>query len=102
MPAISRQDDKASTGHTCSSTAGVDASQFSVFANGRAVVRPGDRLQPHTIKECFGDKCFCVPHSAKVNSGSGSVFAQGRPVARSDDSADQGSMLRGSPNVFAG
>ena len=102
MPQISRNNDKASTGHTCSSTAGVDASQFSVFANGRAVVRPGDRLQPHTIKECFGDKCFCVPHSAKVNSGSGSVFAQGVPVARVGDSADRGSMIQGSPNVFAG
>jgi uncharacterized Zn-binding protein involved in type VI secretion len=102
MPQISRNNDKASTGHSCSSTAGVNASQFSVFANGRAVVRPGDKLQPHTILRCFGNKCFCVGHRAKVNSGSGSVFAQGVPVARVGDSADRGSMIQGSPNVFAG
>ena len=102
MPQISRNNDKATTGHSCSATAGVDASQFSVFANGRAVVRPGDKLQPHTILRCFGDKCVCVGHRAKVNSGSGSVFAQGVPVARVGDSADQGSMIQGSPNVFAG
>ena len=102
MPQISRNNDKASTGHSCSSTAGVDASQFSVFANGIAVVRPGDKLQPHTILRCFGKKCVCVPHRAQVNSGSGSVFAQGVPVARVGDSADRGAMIQGSPNVFAG
>ena len=64
-------------------TAGVDASQFSVFANGIAVVRPGDKLQPHTIlKNALAKNVFVCPIELQVNSGSGSVFAQGIPVAR--------------------
>jgi len=102
MPAVSRNRiDLASTGHLCDSTAGVRASQFSVFANGISILRPGDRLLPHTILRCFGKKCLCVNHPAKVNRGSPNVFIQGVPVARRGDSADKGKMLRGSPNVFA-
>ena len=102
MPAVSRNRiDLAATGHTCDSTAGVRASQFSVFANGISILRPGDRLLPHTILVCFGKKCVCVNHPAKVNRGSPNVFIQGVPVARRGDSADAGRMIQGSPNVFA-
>ena len=104
MPAVSRNRiDLAATGHTCTRKIGVKASQFSVFANGdkNPIVRPGDRLLPHTILRCFGKKCICVDHPAKVNRGSPNVFIQGVPVARRGDSADAGRMLRGSPNVFA-
>ena len=100
MPAVSRNRiDLAATGHACTTKIGVQASQFTVFSNGRAVLRPGDRLLPHTILVCCPARC--VRHNAKVNRGSPNVFIQGRPVARKRDSADRGRMLQGSPNVFA-
>ena len=103
MPAISRDKvDLASTGHTCSPTAGCKATAGSVFINGIKVLRPGDKLLPHLILVCKGKKCFCIPHKAKINRGSSTVFAEGKPVARRGDSADRGRMLRGSSNVFAG
>jgi len=103
MPAISRDRiDLATTGHTCDATAGCKATASSVFINGMRVLRPGDRLLPHTILVCVSKKCFCVPHPAKVNKGSSTVFAEGKPVARRGDSADRGMMIGGSFNVFAG
>ena len=95
---VSRHGDKCFTGHACNFTAPVIASQFTVFANGIPVLRPGDKVAPHTI--LFGR--FCVPHFAKVNAGSSTVFAEGIPVARLGDSTDQGTMMQGAPNVFAG
>ena len=103
MPAISRDRiDRARTGHLCTTSIGCKATASSVFINGRRVLRPGDRLLPHTILVCIGDDCYCVGHPAKINRGSRQVFAEGKPVARRGDSADRGSMSRGSPNVFAG
>ncbi len=103
MPAVSRDRiDKAATGHLCSVTAGCISTARSVFINGRRVLRPGDRLLPHTILFCTPDGCYCKNHPAKVNMGSRQVFAEGIPVARKGDSADRGRMLHGSPNVFAG
>ena len=101
MPAVSRNRiDLAATGHGCITKIGVRASQYSVFANGISVLRPGDRLLPHTILVC-DPKCKCIPHPAKVNRGSPNVFIQNIPVARKGDSADFGRMIQGSPNVFA-
>jgi uncharacterized Zn-binding protein involved in type VI secretion len=103
MPAISRDRiDLAATGHSCDATAGCISTARSVFINGRRVLRPGDRLLPHTILVCTADGCYCTGHPAKVNMGSRQVFAEGRPVARIGDSADRGRMIQGSPNVFAG
>jgi len=105
MPAISRHIiDLAATGHGCDSTAGVFASQYSVFANGvnNPVLRFSDRLMPHTIIFCTPDGCSCISHDAIVKGGSSTVFAEGVPVARVGDSADRGAMIQGSPNVFAG
>jgi len=100
MPAISRhRRDLARTGHACTAVIGVRASQFTVFANDTAVLRPGDSLLPHTILVCCPPRC--VGHSARVNRGSPTVFAQGIPVARKGDSADFGRMIMGSRNVFA-
>lgn len=99
MPAISRDiRDLAKTGHLCTLFRGVKATQSSVFANGSAVLRPGDPLLPHNIKIGF----LCKGHPAVVKAGSRTVFAEGRPVARFGDSADFGAMIQGSPNVFAG
>lgn len=101
MPAVSRDRiDLARTGHACTTAIGCSATARSVFVNGRRVLRPGDRLLPHTILVCCPPKC--VGHPAKVNSGSRQVFAEGVPVARIGDSADRGRMIGGSPNVFAG
>tara|TARA_Y100000748_G_scaffold281631_1_gene261368 strand:+ start:223 stop:531 length:309 start_codon:yes stop_codon:yes gene_type:complete len=102
MPKISRDKiDRARTGHGCHKTIGCKASQRSVFANGRKILRPGDRLLPHKIPK--GKPVpKCVNHPAKINRGSRTVFIGGRPVARKGDSADKGKMINGSPNVFAG
>ena len=97
MPQISRNKDLAATGHTCTAVVPVIASQFTVFSNGIAVARPGDRCAPHTIK-----KIECVDHPANINQGSSTVFAEGIPVARVGDSTDRGAMIQGAPNVFAG
>ena len=103
MPAISRdRRDLAATGHPCTTRIGCRATVSSVFANGSRVLRPGDRLLPHTIIFCTPDGCQCINHPAKINRGSSTAFAEGRPVARRGDSADKGSMSGGSPNVFAG
>jgi len=100
MPGISRDlRDLAFTGHGCTRVIGVKAMQRSVFANGSAVLRPGDPLLPHTIEVCCPLRC--VGHPAVVNSGSFNVFAEGIPVARRFDSADFGFMIGASANVFA-
>jgi uncharacterized Zn-binding protein involved in type VI secretion len=91
--------DKIATGHPCSATANIaGAFQVAVFAGGEPVSCPGDLIAPHTIK--VGK--FCVPHAAKVNTGSFAVFAFGRPVARIGDSADFGAIITGTPLVLAG
>ena len=103
MPKLSRDIiDLAATGHSCHRVIGVKATARTVFANDRKVLRPGDRLLPHTIMVCTADGCYCADHPAKVNRGSFRVFAEGKPVARKGDSADRGAMIHGSPNVFAG
>jgi len=100
MPAISRDlIDLAYTGHGCTRAIPVKATQGSVFANGKAMLRPGDPLLPHTIPVCCPLRC--VPHLAVVFGFSPNVFAQGRQVSRKYDSADFGRMIMGSPNVFA-
>ena len=98
MPAISKNLDLAATGHLCTPVIGVQASQFSVRANGKPILRPGDWCLPHTIKCAPG----CCGHEAQINRGSSSVFAMGIPVARIGDSTDFGAMIEGSNNVFAG
>lgn len=103
MPAISRDiRDLAATGHSCDRVIGVKATARTVFANGAKVLRPGDRLLPHTILVCTADGCYCEGHKAIVKSGSRTVFAEGIPVARKGDKADRGKMIHGSRNVFAG
>lgn len=98
MPAISRHKDRCRTGHKCSSTAPVNASQYSVFANGKPILVRGDRLATHFI--LFGFKC--VKHPAKLSGSSSSVFIKGIGVGRRGDRADFGAMTGASSNVFAG
>ena len=98
MPRISRNMDRCRTGHPCTASAPVKATQFTVFANGKPLLRKGDPVVPHTI--LVGIKCLI--HGAKVNRASTTVFADGIGVARRGDRADKGAMTGASPNVFAG
>jgi len=98
MPRISRHRDRCKTGHPCTGSAPVNASQYGVFVNNKPILRKGDSVQPHTIK--VGLKCLI--HGAKVNRGSSRVFARGIGVARRGDSTDKGAMVGASANVFAG
>jgi len=98
MPRISRNKDRCRTGHGCSRSAPVNASQRSVFANGKPILRRGDKVATHFIK--FGTKC--IPHRARLSGSSRSVFVQGIGVGRRGDKADFGSMKGASFNVNAG
>ena len=104
MPAVSRHRDRCKTGHKCTKSAPVNASQYTVFANGKPLLRRGDQVQPHTILVPGPPPNFpkCLIHNASVKGSSRRVFAQGIGVARRGDRADKGSMSGRSPNVFAG
>ncbi len=98
MPRISRHRDRCRTGHTCTGSAPVNTTQYSVFANGKPVLRKSDPVQPHTIRVGI----VCLIHPAKINQASRSVFANGIGVARRGDSTDKGAMTGASGNVVAG
>lgn len=98
MPKVSRNGDMCATGHLCTKKAPVRASQFSVFANGKPVLRRGDKVKPHTILV----PPFCKVHAAKVKGASSKVFARGIGIARRGDSADFGAMVGASQDVVAG
>ena len=98
MPKISRHGDRCKTGHLCSRTAPVLASQRSVFANGRRILVRGNRVKPHKIRRGIR----CIPHKAKLSGSSRSVFVQGIGVGRKGDRADFGAMIGASLNVSAG
>lgn len=101
MPAAARaQDiDTISTGHACDGTAQIRGTlQSSVFINGNLAAVDGDLIAPHTILSGG----VCVPHTAYVNEGSSSVFFEGIAAARVGDSADAGSIITGSSDVFIG
>ncbi len=95
---MSRNGDKCFTGHGCSFTAPVIASQFEVTSEGKPNLRLGDKVAPHVIR--VGK--YCVPHRARVNRGSTSVFVKGIPAARIGDSTDKGALYKGATTVFAG
>ena len=98
MPRISRHKDRCRTGHACSTTAPVNASHYTVFANGKPLLKRGDRVAPHTIR--IGIRC--VPHRAKLTGSSRTVFVKGIGVGRKGDRADRGAMTGASFDVFAG
>lgn len=97
MPRVSRNMDRCRTGHPCTGSAPVKATQFTVFANGKPLLRKGDPVVPHTI--LVGIKCLI--HGAKVNRASTTVFADGIGVARRGDSTDKGAMTGASDDVVA-
>jgi hypothetical protein len=101
MPRISRNKDRCRTGHLCSTTAPVNASQFTVFANDKAILIRGDRVGRHTIL-IPTDPPRCVGHRAKLTGSSRTVFVRNIGVGRKGDRADFGAMIGASFNVFAG
>ncbi len=101
MPRISRNKDRCRTGHRCSSTAPVNASQSTVFANGKPILVRGDRVAPHTIL-VPGTPPKCVAHRARLTGSSRSVFVGNIGVGRIGDRADRGSMIGASFDVSAG
>jgi len=102
MPRISRHKDRCRTGHLCSSTAPVNASQYSVFANGKPILKRGDRVAPHFILKTAGGRPRCINHPAKLSGSSFTVFVKGVGVGRRGDRADRGAMTGASFDVFAG
>lgn len=102
MPRISRHKDRCRTGHLCSSTAPVNASQYTVFANGKPILKRGDRVAPHFILKTAGGRPRCINHPAKLSGSSFTVFVKGVGVGRRGDRADKGAMTGASFDVFAG
>ena len=100
MPKLCRDYDLGTTGHGCDVVIGVEATQFTVRANGIPVARLNDPTRPHTRPAPPPPPC--IPHMAKVNVGSSTVRAQGISVARVGDSYDGGQMIEGSNNVYSG
>ena len=98
MPAVVRVEDTLSTGHGCVGTTTLaSANQGSVFVNGILAAVVGAPTVAHPVPP----DPPCAPHVANLNAGSPNVFIEGIPVGRIGDSADAGSMISGSPNVFA-
>lgn len=101
MPRISRHRDKCRTGHLCSTTAPVLASQYSVFANNKPILVKGNKVAPHKILKP-GKPPKCIPHRARLTGSSMNVFIKNIGVGRRGDRADRGAMVQASFNVFAG
>jgi uncharacterized Zn-binding protein involved in type VI secretion len=102
MPRISRHKDRCRTGHLCNKTAPVNASQYTVFANGKPILVRGDRVGKHSILKTVGGRPRCVTHKAKLSGSSRRVFVKGTGVGRKGDKADKGAMTGASFDVFAG
>ena len=101
MPRISRNKDRCRTGHQCSTSAPVNASQYTVFAEGKPILVRGDKVAPHFIKKKTPPP-KCIPHKAKLTGSSRSVFVKNIGVGRKGDRADKGSMTGAAFTVHAG
>ena len=98
MPAVCRVGDSLSTGHACTGTTTIASSNTdgTVKANGIYGAVAGTPTVSHEIR----DGLLCVPHIAFLNEGSPNVKIGGIPWGRVGDSADNGAMILGSPNVL--
>ena len=94
MPAISREGDTLTTGHSCTSQTQLDTpTQSTVFANG---IQVGLHVSDIT-KHPGGGK----HNAAKTTEGSPTVFAEGIAVLRVGSGNDCGHKItEGSPDVF--
>ncbi len=100
MPRVSRNKDRCITKHKCDPTAPVIARQYSVFANGKAILTRGSRVGRHFYKPGL----VCVLHANQIlNASSQTVFAEGIGVGRKGDRADGKGFMKGaSQDVIAG
>ena len=99
MPKVTRIGDSLSTGHGCDGTTTIADSNtdHTVTANSIPINVIGAPTVVHDIPS--GDSC--VPHTDVIHVGSPNVFINGIAVGRIGDSTDAGSMISGSPNVYA-
>ena len=105
MPRISRHRDKCRTGHKCDTTAPLLASQFTVFAEGKPILKRGDKVAPHVLSNPAYPPTPppCIPHkNQKLKTSSFRVFVKGIGVGRKGDKADFGSMIGAARTVHAG
>lgn len=101
MPAAARIEDKIITGHLCTIVAKIGPTpiQTKVTINSMIAAVKGDMIEPHK----FLPGSSCVDHPLqKVKEGSSTVTIGGIPAARIGDKADEGAIIKGSPNVFIG
>lgn len=89
MPPVARQNDQFNTGHRSPPQSSLTGPSQDVFANGLGVERQGDPSVPHR-------------HVVNIVSGSDTVFVNSKPIARVGDKIDSGTIIQGSPDVFAG
>lgn len=106
MPGVARVGDTVNTGHGCDATTTILAtgSSSNVYVNGLRAALQGTELAPHNITNPapVPPNPPCISHPGqKVNSGSSKVYVNGKQLARVGDSADLGSISKGSTNVFA-
>lgn len=95
MPAVCRIGDSDLT--HCSAPVRAEGSP-SVFANGIAVSRQGDKNTPHLLPGAP-----CPSHAAVITTGSTTVFANNKGVGRVGDAITGCTQVAtGSTNVFAG
>ena len=95
MSAITRLKDLGGSHDLCPPRELASASN-NVFINSRGAGRIGDSYVAHGCIEHD-------PHVGAIASGSKSVFVNGRRVGRIGDGIScGGSVIEGSPNVFAG
>jgi uncharacterized Zn-binding protein involved in type VI secretion len=98
MAPVARIGDRIRTGHGCDLTTTLTGPSGNVFVNNLGVERQGD---PTVLHRLTGEDCE-VNHTARINTGSNTVFVNNKATARIGDSADLGSIISGSPNVFSG
>ena len=92
-----REGDSLVTGHGCAGITSLAISLVrTVKANGIYGAVAGTPTVSHTIRVGL----LCVPHIAFLNTGSPNVKIGGIAWGRVGDSADQGAMITGSPNVL--
>ena len=80
------------------------ASQYTVFAEGKPILKRGDRVAPHVLPNPAYPPVppKCIPHKAKLTGSSKTVFVRGIGVGRKGDKADFGAMVGAARTVHAG
>lgn len=95
MSSVTRLGDVGS-GHDLCPSRNLASASPNVFINGRGAGRVGDSYTAHSCEEH-------PPHVGVIAAGSQTVFVNGRRIGRIGDGIScGGSVIEGSPNVFAG